>query len=130
MDFSYSANSFFIFMVSRLCFFFSSFIFLLSILIFQFNNMLLSFPYLCQNQYCSLIVELQVVIGTLVMIPVIAWTSRVRGPIFVSSFFPLMLIMSAIFSSLLLDEKLHLGRFELLKSTIPIYLLISLLIVF
>ncbi|RVW85749.1 WAT1-related protein [Vitis vinifera] len=47
--------------------------------------------------------------GTGVMVSLMAWVSMVRGPIFVSSFFPLMPIMVAVASSLLLDEKLHLG---------------------
>ncbi|KAL6346123.1 hypothetical protein AAG906_025403 [Vitis piasezkii] len=49
------------------------------------------------------------VVGTGVMVSLMAWVSMVRGPIFVSSFFPLMPIMVAVASSLLLDEKLHLG---------------------
>jgi hypothetical protein len=38
-----------------------------------------------------------------------AWCVKQRGPLFVSVFSPLMLLMVAVLSSLLLGEKLHLG---------------------
>ncbi|GMP39158.1 hypothetical protein CsSME_00010108 [Camellia sinensis var. sinensis] len=38
-----------------------------------------------------------------------AWCVQMRGPLFVSVFSPLMLVLVAIAGSLLLDEKLHLG---------------------
>ncbi|XP_062079522.1 WAT1-related protein At1g25270-like [Humulus lupulus] len=39
----------------------------------------------------------------------IAWCVHMRGPVFVSVFNPLMLVLVAIAGSLILDEKLHLG---------------------
>ncbi|XP_027106361.1 WAT1-related protein At1g68170 [Coffea arabica] len=44
-----------------------------------------------------------------IMITVTMWCVRMRGPLFVSVFSPLMLILVAIAGSLFLDEKLHLG---------------------
>ncbi|KAI6678629.1 hypothetical protein NL676_039425 [Syzygium grande] len=38
-----------------------------------------------------------------------AWCIRVRGPVFVSAFNPLMLVIVALAGSLVLDEKLNLG---------------------
>jgi hypothetical protein len=38
-----------------------------------------------------------------------AWCVQQRGPLFVSVFSPLMLLIVAVLSSLLLGEKLHLG---------------------
>uniref|UniRef100_A0A7N0TWT7 EamA domain-containing protein n=1 Tax=Kalanchoe fedtschenkoi TaxID=63787 RepID=A0A7N0TWT7_KALFE len=43
------------------------------------------------------------------MISVIAWCVRMRGPLFVSVFNPLMLVMVALASSLLLNERLSVG---------------------
>ncbi|CAM8901406.1 unnamed protein product [Rhodiola kirilowii] len=43
------------------------------------------------------------------MISVIAWCVRMRGPLFVSVFNPLMLVLVAVASSLLLEEKLNVG---------------------
>ncbi|KAJ1695837.1 hypothetical protein LUZ63_012535 [Rhynchospora breviuscula] len=43
------------------------------------------------------------------MFTVMAWCIKKKGPLFASVFNPLMLIIVAILSSLLLDEKLHLG---------------------
>ncbi|CAM8937632.1 unnamed protein product [Rhodiola kirilowii] len=43
------------------------------------------------------------------MVSVIAWCIRMRGPLFVSVFSPLMLVMVALASSLLLNEKLSAG---------------------
>ncbi|EES11693.1 WAT1-related protein At1g68170 [Sorghum bicolor] len=40
---------------------------------------------------------------------IMAWCVKQRGPLFVSVFSPLMLLMVAVLSSLLLGEKLHLG---------------------
>jgi drug/metabolite transporter (DMT)-like permease len=50
-------------------------------------------------------------VGSGLMVTLIAWCVRMRGPLFVSVFNPLMLVLVAIMSSLLLDEKLHLGRY-------------------
>ncbi|KAF3336604.1 WAT1-related protein [Carex littledalei] len=43
------------------------------------------------------------------MFTVMAWCIRKKGPLFASVFNPLMLVIVAILSSLLLNEKLHLG---------------------
>lgn len=42
-----------------------------------------------------------------------AWCVQKRGPIFVSAFNPLTLVVGVIAASLLLDEMLHLGRYSL-----------------
>ena len=56
-------------------------------------------------------VVLQGVWASGLMITLISWAARLRGPLFVSSFYPVMLLTVAILGSLLLDEKLYLGRF-------------------
>lgn len=53
----------------------------------------------------------QGVIASGVTLTVMAWCIRLKGPLFASVFNPLMLVMVAILCSLLLDEKLHLGRY-------------------
>ncbi|XP_062178028.1 WAT1-related protein At1g25270-like [Alnus glutinosa] len=49
------------------------------------------------------------VVGSGLMVIFIAWCVHTRGPLFVSVFNPLMLVLVAVMGSLLLDEKLHLG---------------------
>ncbi|XP_059653384.1 WAT1-related protein At1g68170-like [Cornus florida] len=49
------------------------------------------------------------IVASGLMVTLIAWCVRMRGPLFVSVFNPLMLILVAIAGSLVLDEKLHLG---------------------
>ncbi|KAI3448291.1 hypothetical protein Pfo_004956 [Paulownia fortunei] len=49
------------------------------------------------------------ILGSGVMFTFVAWCVRMRGPLFVSIFNPLLLVMVAIGGSLLLEEKLHLG---------------------
>ncbi|XP_052204124.1 WAT1-related protein At1g25270-like [Diospyros lotus] len=49
------------------------------------------------------------IVASGVMLTFIAWCVQMRGPLFVSVFNPLMLVLVAIAGSLLLDEKLHLG---------------------
>ncbi|KAL6345979.1 hypothetical protein AAG906_025259 [Vitis piasezkii] len=49
------------------------------------------------------------VIGSGLMIALMAWVARMRGALFISSFYPLLLIIVAIVGSLMLDELLHLG---------------------
>lgn len=46
-----------------------------------------------------------------VVVIVIAWCVRMRGPMFVSVFNPLMLVLVAIAGSLMLDENLYVGRY-------------------
>ncbi|XP_031389680.1 WAT1-related protein At1g25270-like [Punica granatum] len=49
------------------------------------------------------------IIGSGVCITLITWCVRMRGPLFVSIFNPLMLVLVALAGSMVLDEKLHLG---------------------
>ncbi|CAL1385492.1 unnamed protein product [Linum trigynum] len=49
------------------------------------------------------------IVASGLMVTVIAWCVKKRGPLFVSIFNPLMLVCVAVASNLLLDEKLHLG---------------------
>lgn len=42
---------------------------------------------------------------------VTAWCIKMRGPLFASVFNPLMLVLVAVAASLMLDEKLYLGRY-------------------
>ena len=53
---------------------------------------------------------MQGIVGSGAMVTVMAWCVRMRGPLYVSVFSPLMLLIVAIAGSLFLDEKLHLGR--------------------
>ena len=45
------------------------------------------------------------------MVTFIALCVHMRGPLFVFVYNPLMLILVAIMGSLILDEKLHIGRY-------------------
>ncbi|KAI3445683.1 hypothetical protein Pfo_002348 [Paulownia fortunei] len=49
------------------------------------------------------------ILGSGLMFTLVAWCVRMRGPLFVSIFQPLMLVMVAFSGSLFLEEKLHLG---------------------
>lgn len=53
----------------------------------------------------------QGIVASGVSVTVIAWCVRVRGPLFVSIFNPLTLILVALAGSLILDEKLYIGRY-------------------
>lgn len=53
----------------------------------------------------------QGILGSGMMFTLIAWTVRMRGPLFVSVFNPLLLVMVSIAGSLFLQEKLHLGMY-------------------
>lgn len=46
-----------------------------------------------------------------VVVAVIAWCIQARGPVFVSIFNPLSLLIVALVGSLVLEEELHLGRY-------------------
>jgi len=46
-----------------------------------------------------------------IMVVVIAWCVRMRGPLFASVFNPLLLVLVAIAGSLMLDENLYVGRY-------------------
>jgi hypothetical protein len=45
------------------------------------------------------------------VVTLLAWCIRVRGPMFVSIFNPLSLLIVALAGSLVLEEVLHLGRY-------------------
>jgi hypothetical protein len=45
-----------------------------------------------------------------VMVLVLAWVVQTKGPLYASAFNPLMLLFVAFVASMLLDEKLNLGR--------------------
>ncbi|XP_057803277.1 WAT1-related protein At1g68170-like [Salvia miltiorrhiza] len=49
------------------------------------------------------------ILGSGVMFTLVAWCVRMRGPLFVSVFNPLLLVIVAIAGSLILEEKLHVG---------------------
>lgn len=53
-------------------------------------------------------------LGSGVMFTLVAWCVRMRGPLFVSVFNPLLLVIVAIAGSLLLEEKLHVGMYVVL----------------
>ncbi|GAU39382.1 hypothetical protein TSUD_370410 [Trifolium subterraneum] len=57
---------------------------------------------------CKLML-MQGIVGSGIVIVVIAWCIKMRGPIFASTFNPLQLLLVAISAYLLLDEKLYLG---------------------
>lgn len=52
---------------------------------------------------------LQGIVASGVTVALISWCVRMRGPMFVSVFSPLILLLLAIAGSLFLEEKLHLG---------------------
>ncbi|XP_041020540.1 WAT1-related protein At1g68170-like [Juglans microcarpa x Juglans regia] len=52
---------------------------------------------------------MQGIFGSGVVVTLLTWCLHMRGPLYVSSFNPLMPVSVAIMGSLLLDEKLHLG---------------------
>lgn len=58
-------------------------------------------------------VLLQGIVTSGLMVIVTAWCVRMRGPMFVSIFNPLSLVLVAIAGSLLLDENLYAGRYGL-----------------
>ncbi|KAF2293730.1 hypothetical protein GH714_004366 [Hevea brasiliensis] len=61
------------------------------------------------------------------VVTLIAWCVRIRGPVFVASFNPLSLVLVAIAGSLLLEEKLHLGREQHIRGrtdSVDIYLVL------
>lgn len=44
------------------------------------------------------------------MVTLMIWCVQMRGPLFVSVFSPLLLVLVALVASLLLEERLYLGR--------------------
>ncbi|KAF2295965.1 hypothetical protein GH714_035432 [Hevea brasiliensis] len=57
---------------------------------------------LCTAAYAGIVVQ-----G--MMITLMIWCVRIKGPLFATIFYPLMLVFTALEGSLLLDEELHLG---------------------
>ncbi|XP_031258442.1 WAT1-related protein At1g25270-like [Pistacia vera] len=49
------------------------------------------------------------IVASGLMVTLVSWCVRMRGPLFASIFNPLMLVVVAFIGSLILDEKLHLG---------------------
>jgi len=63
---------------------------------------------------------LQGIVGSGLMVTLMSWVVRMKGPLFVSIFNPLMLVLVALAGSLLLEEKLYLGRYCFLLISIYI----------
>ena len=77
---------------------------------------------------CELLVLLlfwQGIVASGVMVIAIAWCIEKRGPLFVSAFSPLMLVLVAVAASLTLGEKLYLGRYALFNKSYLICILYS-----
>ncbi|MCH89312.1 WAT1-related protein, partial [Trifolium medium] len=51
------------------------------------------------------------IVGTGINFILVTWCVGMRGPLFASVFNPLLLVIVAIVGSLMLDEKLYLGRY-------------------
>jgi hypothetical protein len=51
------------------------------------------------------------IVASGIMVIAIAWYVERRGPLYCSIFNPLMLVLVAIDGSMMLDEKLYLGRY-------------------
>jgi drug/metabolite transporter (DMT)-like permease len=56
---------------------------------------------------------IQGLVASGIVITVMSWCIQVRGPVYVSMFSPIMLIAVAIMGWGILDEKIHVGRYEL-----------------
>lgn len=52
------------------------------------------------------------------VVAVNAWCVESRGPLFVSVFSPVGLVIVALIGSFLLDETLHLGRYKLMYTVL------------
>ena len=57
-----------------------------------------------------MVMMVQGVAASGIILIVLSWCIKKRGPLFASIFNPLMLIIVAILSTFLLNEQLHLGR--------------------
>ena len=58
-------------------------------------------------------VFMQGIVASGIVVVIIAWCIKKRGPLFVSVFCPLQLVLVDIAAYLMLDEKLYLGRYSL-----------------
>ncbi|MBA0751073.1 hypothetical protein Gogos_002441 [Gossypium gossypioides] len=54
---------------------------------------------------------LQGIMGSTLFVFLVSWVVRLKGPLYAIIFNPLGLVLVAVVGSLLLDEKLHLGRY-------------------
>ncbi|KZV17978.1 N-carbamoylputrescine amidase [Dorcoceras hygrometricum] len=63
----------------------------------------------CSYGYDSTKFNTTGIMGSGLLFPLVAWCVSLTGPVFVSAFNPMMLVMVAIAGSLFLEEKLHLG---------------------
>jgi hypothetical protein len=72
---------------------------------------------------------MQEIVPSGLVIIVIAWCIRMRGPLFAAVFNPLQLLLVAIFAYLLVDEKLYLGRY-VINLTYPKTYIIHMYILF
>ncbi|ONK57240.1 uncharacterized protein A4U43_C10F18040 [Asparagus officinalis] len=52
------------------------------------------------------------VVASALILTVLSWCIKQKGPLYASVFNPLMLVIVAFLGSLLLDEKLHVGRYH------------------
>ncbi|KAE9604396.1 hypothetical protein Lalb_Chr11g0071361 [Lupinus albus] len=71
-----------------------------------------AFSSFASNNSYALWLIIQGIVVSRVMVAVISWCVRRRGPLFVSVFSPLMLVVVAAFAgSTILDENLYIGRY-------------------
>lgn len=68
-----------------------------------------------------IIPSIQGVVGSGLMVAFQAWCVRLKGPLYVSAFTPLKLIWVALAGSLILDEKIHMGRYVTIDDVPAIY---------
>jgi drug/metabolite transporter (DMT)-like permease len=54
---------------------------------------------------------IQGIVGWGITFAVMTWCIQVRGPLFVSMFNPVVLVVVAVLGWAILDEQLHLGRY-------------------
>jgi drug/metabolite transporter (DMT)-like permease len=54
---------------------------------------------------------LQGIVASGFAFPLMSWCLRVRGPLYVAMFGPLIIVFVAVLSSVFLDETLHLGMY-------------------
>ncbi|MBA0751074.1 hypothetical protein Gogos_002441, partial [Gossypium gossypioides] len=55
------------------------------------------------------------IMGSTLFVFLVSWVVRLKGPLYAIIFNPLGLVLVAVVGSLLLDEKLHLGRAKEMK---------------
>lgn len=66
----------------------------------------------------------QGIVGSGIGFSVMAWCIQVRGPLYVSMFSPLLLVVVAIVGWAILGEKIRVGRYVILRTTINCNILI------